>query len=169
MKPISRLVAVLAFVCVSLFSNAQKFSTALELNNYFASINDTLYAGGKAWGTRLNTVMESKSFDSLTPLRVKLLKYINGKQQELKTMKDMAGSEKFRLAMLDFLAFEEKMMVEAFAPLEKLNKTSTDADVKKALNSLVALAANENAELKKVNDAQNEFAQKNGFTVEKEE
>jgi hypothetical protein len=168
MKSILRYAAILAFVCTGFIANAQKPTTALELNNYFASINDSLYAGGKAWGNKLNAVMESKAFDSLSPHRTKLLQFIIAKQQELKTMKDIGGSEKFRLAMIDFLTFEEKMMKEAFAPLEKLNKTSTDEQIKTALESLMKLADNENAELKKVNVAQNEYAVKNGFTVEKE-
>jgi hypothetical protein len=168
MKSMLCYVAFLAFVCNGVIANAQKPTTPLELNNYFASINDTLYAGGKAWGNKLNSVMENKTFDSLTPLRMKLQSFITAKQQELKTMKDIGGSEKFRLAMLEFLAFEEKMMKEAFAPLEKLNKTSTDEQVKAVLKSLIELAGNEDTELKKVNTAQNEYAEKNGFAIEKE-
>jgi hypothetical protein len=168
MKSVLRYAAILAFVCTGFIAGAQKPTTPLELNNYFASINDTLYAGGKAWGNKLNAIMETKAFDSLAPSRTKLQQFITVKLQELKTMKDIGGSEKFRLAMIDFLTFEDKMMKEAFAPLEKLSKTSTDEQIKTALNSLITLAGSEDAELKKVNVAQNEYAAKNGFTVEKE-
>ena len=166
MKSLFRPVIMLLVVCSSLVATAQNFKTPLELNNYFASINDTLYAGGKEWGNKLRTVMDSKAFDSLTPIRTKLQQYITVKQLQLKTMKDVGGSEKFRLAMLDFLNYEEKMMKEAFTPLEKLNKNSTDAEIKTAIDGLINLAGNEEAELKKVHLAQNEYADKNMFKIE---
>ena len=162
---------VFAFIlfAAALSANAQKPTTALELNNYFASINDSLYAGGREWGTKLNTVVFSKGFDSLAPLRIKLDNFIERKTSELKAMKDIKGSDKFRLAMLDFLAFESKMMKEAFAPIEKLSKTSTQDQIKTAINNLMELAAQEDSHLVKVNEAQDEYAAKNGFTIQKKE
>ena len=169
MRSVRLYVLLLTFFAASLSAFAQKPTTALELNNYFASINDSLYAGGREWGIKLNTVVFSKGFDSLAPLRMRLDEFIDRKTNELKTMKDIRGSDKFRLAMLDFLAFESKMMKEAFAPIEKLNKTSTQDQIKTAINNLMELAAQEDSHLVKVNEAQNEYASKNGFTIEKKE
>jgi len=169
MKPMLRSFIVITFLITGLSAAAQKPTTALELNNYFATINDTLYASGREWGAELGNIYKNKDFSSLVPLRKKLELFITHKQTELQKMKDIGGSEEFRLAMLDFLAFENKMIKEAFVTFENLNNKSTDEEVKKTLDQLTELAKNENAVLQKVNAAQLKFAEKNGFTIEAEE
>ena len=148
---------------------AQKPTTPLELNDYFASINDTLYQHGVAWGGKLNSIFKAKTFDSLAPYRRRLEVFIETKQAELSKMKDIKGSENFRQAMLSFLAFEKKMIMEGFAPLEKFDSSSKDADVQAAIDHLTTLASSEKAKLTEVNTAQTAYAKANGFTIEEEE
>ena len=105
----------------------------------------------------------------MTANRKKLEQFIGVKYDELRTMRDVFECTKFRLAMLDFLAFEEKMIKEAFLPFEKLNSSSSQDEIKKAINSLVTLSEQENSYLAKVHTAQNEFATKNGFILNKNE
>jgi hypothetical protein len=166
MKLLIRPLTLFAFLVTGFFSYAQQPSSPLELNDYFVSINDTLYSSGKEWGSKLNEVYASKEFSLLETARVKMETFIERKIAELKKLKDINGSEKFRLAMLDFLNFENKMMKEAFRPFEKLNKASSEEDIKKAIAGLTELAKNEDTELQKVNKAQQDYAVKNGFTIE---
>ena len=169
MKPVGYLLIISFFCLAASFANAQKFKTALELNTYFVSINDTLYRFGKEWGTSLNTAVSNKDFTLMTANRKKLEQFISGKYDELRTMRDVFECAKFRLAMLDFLAFEEKMIKEAFLPFEKLNSSSSQDEIKKTINSLVTLSEQENGHLAKIHTAQSEFATKNGFTLNKNE
>jgi hypothetical protein len=81
-------------------------------------------------------------------------------------MKDVKGSEKLRAAMLEFIAYEKMMISEHFIPMEKLNSSSSGDDVQKHLDAFAAAGKAESAILKKVSDAQKEYAKKNGFTIE---
>lgn len=169
MKHVCRLFIMLAFIFAGLTTTAQKITSALELNDYLVSITDSLYQGGKEWGKALNAVVQSKRFDSLGGPRSKMQDFISRKQEEVKNMKDIGESAGLRKAMLEFLDFEAKMMREAFMPLEKLNASSTKDEIKKAIDDLIAMAANEKTNLEKVNVAQEEYAKKNGFTIEEKE
>lgn len=161
-----RLSLACLFAATSLFGAAQKFSSAIELNEYFVTITDTLYMGGQEWGKKLNEAVKTKDFTTLAPARKKMEKFIDSKQQELKKMKDYWGSEKLRLAFLDFLAYEKTLIEQAFAPLEKLNKSSTAEEINAGLTKVTQLAEKENIENRKIGTAQEEFATKNGFTIE---
>lgn len=145
---------------------AQKIKTAIDYNDYLVSITDTLYQLGQQWGDQFNTAYQSKDFKSLTPVRIKIEQFASRKFLEVTTMKDMYGSEKLRAAMLEFLAFEKIMIAEHFTALEKLNSSSTDDEVKKGLEVLTTDSKSEAVALKRVNEAQREYAQKNGFTIE---
>ena len=101
--------------------------------------------------------------------RKKLLSFIKRKQVEVLTMRDLGGSEMLRLAMLDFLFFEERMITEVFLPLEKLNSKSNTAEIDAAVKNLTEMAKQEDKYIKKVNQAQEVYAAKNGFTIDKEE
>jgi hypothetical protein len=169
MKSIVRLVIVFACALASFGANAQKPTTALELNDYLASFTDSLYQGGREWGKTLNAVVTSKKFDSLAGPRKKMDDFITRKQAEIKDMKDINGSEDLRKAMLEFLDFEAKMIKDAFLPLEKFTATSPKEDIKKAIDDLIAMAATEKDHLSKVNVAQEAYAKKNGFTIEKKD
>ena len=56
---------------------AQKPSTPKELSDHVDDISDSLSKLGKAWANQLNTAVYSKSFDSLTSIRVKMQDYIS--------------------------------------------------------------------------------------------
>jgi hypothetical protein len=169
MKPtLIRIAVVLSFIASTFFASAQDLNTAIEVNDYFVSVTDSLYAGGQQWGRQFNEAYQTKDFSSLIPVRKKMEKFIDNKLALLGKMKDSFGSENLRLATMDFLAFEKKLIVEAFIPLEKLNKNSTNEEIQKAMKNLTETAARETAEIVRVNNAQEEFAKKNGFTIEKE-
>ncbi len=96
-------------------------------------------------------------------------KLIERKQLEVITLKDIGGSEKLRLAMLDMLFFEARMIREGFIPFEKLNRQSSQEEISKAIELLTKTAEAENEYLEKVRTAQDAYAAKNGFTIEEEE
>lgn len=160
-----RLCIAASFAIATTSASAQKFESAIDLNDYFVSITDTLYSAGGEWGTQLKKAMETKDYSSVVAARKKMELFLNRKLEELKIMKDQYGSENLRLTTMDFLAFERKMISEGFIPIEKFNKNSTDEEIKNALNNLSAAAKKESAEIGRVNKAQEEFAAKNGFTI----
>lgn len=169
MKSIFRLAIVAACMFASFSVSAQKPTTALELNNYLAAVTDSLFQGGKEWGKALNIVVQTKRFDSLAGPRIKMEQFITRKKAEIQGMKDINGSQDLRNAMIEFLDFEWKMITEAFKPLEKFTTNSPQADIKKTIDDLIAMAANEKDALAKVNAAQEAYGKKNGFTIEKPE
>lgn len=146
---------------------AQK-DAAIAFNDDLTYITDSLYSKGQAWGKVFNKARESGNYSSLKPLRVELGKYIDQQIIRVKNMQDVQGSQDLMKAMIDFLNFE-KTMVAAFIPLEKLTANSPNEELNKALDNLTALAAKENDALQKVGDAQDAYAKKNGFTIEKPE
>ena len=160
--------AILFFFSFHL-ANAQQPTTALQFNDYLVTITDTLYMYGKEWGDQFNVAHESKDFTSLSPMRIRIEEYAAKKFLDVTTMKDIKGSEKLRAAMLEFLAYEKLMINERFTPMEKLNSSSTDDDIQKHLDALATASKGEATALKKVNDAQKEYAKKNGFTIEESE
>lgn len=163
-----RLCLVFGFVTATLFASAQNFESAIDLNDYFVSITDTLYMGGGEWGKQLKKARETKDFGSLIPARKKMEVFIDKKLEALAKMKDKFGSENLRLTTMDFLTYEKRLLQEGFIPIEKLNKNSTEEEIKKAIANLSATVKEENAEIARVNQAQEAFAEKNGFTIEKE-
>lgn len=161
------LLLVAALCWMPRLASAQKISSALELNDYYASVTDTLYQLGVAWGGKFNDIANStKNYSELTPLRKKLVQFVERKQKEIMLRKDAYGSEDLRLAMLNFLFYERKMLDDGFIPIEKLDKSASEEAIQKAITNLTTLASGESEELKKVHVAQSAFAQKNGFTIE---
>jgi len=170
MKLISRhLIIAIALIFSTLFAAAQKPKTALELNDYFVSITDSLYFHGREWGSQFSKARKSQDFASLTPSRKKIEQYASGKFQELVVMKDIGGSEKLRAAVLEFLAFEKRLIKDYFTPLEKFDKSTSEEAIQKAIDALVAASKDESAALKTVSDEQIAFGKKNGFEIEKKE
>ena len=88
---------------------------------------------------------------------------------DLTAMKDVSGSENFRAAMLNFLSYEKKMIKVYFTAFETLDSSSTSDDIQKHMNDLIAVSKDEEAQLQKVREAQDEYAKKNGFVIEKKE
>jgi hypothetical protein len=170
MKSILRTTIIALLFFFSFHStNAQKITTAIQFNDYLVSITDTLYLYGQEWGGQFNTAYSSKDFKSLTPIRTKIQQFASRKFLEVTTMKDMYGSEKLRTVMLEFLAYEKLMIGEHFSAIENLNSSSSNEDIQKGLDALTIDGKSETAALKKVNEAQKEYAKKNGFTIEEDQ
>jgi hypothetical protein len=170
MKLTCRHLAIAAALIFSgLFAAAQKPKSPLELNNYFASITDSLYHYGVSWGSQFQKARESKDFRSLATHRKRIEDYANNIFQELVVMKDISGSEKLRAAVIDFLSYERRIIKEGFVPFEKFTKTSAEEDIQKAIDALVAAGKDESAILKAINDEQVAYGKKNGFAIEKPE
>jgi hypothetical protein len=146
---------------------AQDIKTPLEYNNYLVSIISELANMGNQWGIRLRHLdSTTMNFAELITLRTNMEKYIDEKTAELQKMKDLKGSEKFRNATINFLAFEKILVKNGFAPFEKLNKNSSQADFDKANNNLINEAKNEETAMKKLRDEQQAYAEKNNFKID---
>jgi hypothetical protein len=168
MRPLrAACIAVLFFVSFYI-ANAQKITTALELSNYFSSVTDSMYKYGQQWGNQFSASYNSKKFGTLTSMRAKIEDYTSSKIVELTAMKDVSGSENFRAAMLDFLSYEKKMIKVYFAAFEKLDSSSTDDDIQKHMNDLIAVSKDEEVELQKVREAQQDMLRKMVLKLKKE-
>ena len=151
----------------SLTSVAQKTNTAaLDMNDRLVSITDSLYAKGQRWGEAFNKFYNNKEFSKLAPYRKEVQTYIDQQLTKVGVMKDVGGSEDLRAAMIKFLLYERDMVANHFVPIEKLNTSSTDDQIKAEIDSLTKAAEKEAEALKAVNDAQEAYAAKNGFTIE---
>lgn len=160
------LLAVL-FTAGTLLSHAQKkFTSAFEMNEYMVTITDSLYQGGTDWGKALMNSIKTRDFSELSKVRKKMENFIERKQKELTNMDDNWGSEKLRLAFLDFLSFEKLMLTEAFLPFEKLDKNTSEEQIKAAVAGISKFSEQEVEANKKILVAQQAFADKNGFTLE---
>jgi hypothetical protein len=159
---------IIIFLLLSLSSAAQQPATPKELSDHIDDISDSLSKLGKAWGNRLNTVVYSKSFDSLVPLRKKMQEFIAAKRSELTALPDIKGSKKFVASMISFLDFEANMMKDAFLPMEKLGSNSSQNDINNAFKKLIEIGKKENEELEKVYDQQVEYSKKNKFKIRDE-
>jgi hypothetical protein len=162
-------ILICILLLLSFSSMAQKQpATPKELSDRIDDISDSLTKLGKAWGNKLNTVVYSKSFDSLVSLRIKMQDYITSSLAELSALPDIKGSKKFVASMIAFLDFELNMMKDAFLPMEKLDRNSSQSDINKAFGKLVEIGEKENDELEKVYDEQVEYSKKNKFKIRDE-
>ncbi|HXS38380.1 MAG TPA: hypothetical protein VN721_16885 [Flavipsychrobacter sp.] len=150
------------------FASSQSFAqTPVEYNNKLADVIVNLYNKGQAWGNKLAELdTTSKDYAKLTPIRKNIEHYIDSEIIVVKKMKDVAGSEKYREAIVTFLKSESDMIKKAFIPFEKLNSASTDTEVKTVIDGLTAASKGEAEHLQAVTAAQKEYADKNGFKIE---
>jgi len=140
-------------------------SKAIDFNDKLVSINDSLFSKGQAWGKKFTEVSKTKEFGKLSASRIELYNFINTKIAELKKTEDVGGSKEFREGMINFLAFEKELLEKAFVPLEKLNASSTDADIKAGIANLQKSAQDENTYLETFRKVQAAYAEKNGFKI----
>lgn len=141
--------------------------TPIELNNVYSDITDSLFAGGSEWGTVLNAAMKSGEYQKLKPIRLKLQDFIERKQKEVKASPIINGSEKLKEAMIRFLDFEMNMAATSFAPFEKLPASTSSTEVNALIEKITIKAKDETSILSEVQKAQEEYALKNAFTIEK--
>jgi hypothetical protein len=160
------LLAMLFLGTGTLSAPKSRITTPLELNNYYADVTDSLYTMGQTWGQLFNKSYTAKDFAPLVSQHKAMIAFVERKQREVMVQKDFAGSENLRLAMLDFLSYEKRLMTEGFIPFEKLKANATEEQIKTCISKLEELAKSESEELGKVQNAQMEFAEKNGFTIE---
>src|SRR5215213_2730549 len=152
-------------LCLLVSANLVFSQTPIEFNNKLASVNDSLFIKGQEWGKKFKEVRAAKEYSQLAPFRIDLESYISRKVVEVKQMKDVAGSKEFREGMIDFLLFEKQMMKEGFIPVEKLNSSSTDEQVKVAIDNLIKLSKDETAKLEAFRKVQAAYAESNGFKI----
>jgi len=159
------LLLVVMLLAISL-TKAQ--TTPLQLNDDLASISDSLFAKGQNWGVTFNEAYKSGNYILLKPVSGNMLSFINRKTTYVQNMKDIKNSKPLRMAMLDLLAFEKKMVIEAFMPFELFTTTTPADKVQAALDSLKEKAVPENEIIKKLITEQEIYGAANGFKVGEE-
>lgn len=161
--------ALAFFFFIALFTPAfaqQTPTTALEMNNYFSSIIDSLYTKGYAWGLALHSADSLGNYAPMAALRKDLESSIDKYVKDLSNQKDIGGSEDFRKAMIEFLHFERNLITNCFKPFEALTASSTQQDKDKLQAKLELDSKDEDAKLEKIRKVQNDYADKNGFVIQ---
>lgn len=160
-----RLSSIVVLLLFTLSLQAQKFESAVDYNDYLSSTTDTLYKLGEKWGSRFAEVREKKEFEKLAPVRKEIEVFIERKKMEFFLMKDYKGSERLRLAMVEFLFFQDYMIDLGFLPFENLSKTVSDTVINDYVNKLTVLSEGEGPMLQKLVKEQEAYAAKNGFRI----
>lgn len=162
--------AAILLVCLSLNASAQSKQkmTPVDYNDQMADITDSLFTMGKAWGEKFNEIYNGdKDYSKLATTRKSLTAYIVRTSERVKKQPAVGkGGEGLKSAVVSFLAFENKMIENAFIKVEQLTPTSTQQEVEAAYNYLTAEASKEAEVLKLVNAAQEAYGAQNGFTIE---
>jgi hypothetical protein len=155
-------------ILLLLAATASTFAqTAIEFNDKLTTVTDELYKYGGEWGTAFQAAFKTKNFTTLTPMRKKLEAFTASKLASITAMKDVENSKPLRMAFIGFLKYEQSLIGQAFVPFEKFNSSSSDNDIKAAIDKLTKLSQSEQSELEKVVKAQEQYAKENGFTIEK--
>lgn len=140
--------------------------TPLQFNNQMASITDSLYAKGLAWGTLLTQIAKGpKDFTRLQPLRLGAESFIDVQAEKLNNLQDVSGSYNLRQAMISYLKFERQIVEEQFKPFESFTAQTTDETVQSQINTLLTAVKREKDFLDQVNVAQAAYAKENNFTI----
>ncbi len=159
---------LIAFVTLSFGASAQSpFKAAIDLNDYLASFTDTLYQMGSDWGEAFGTYLPEKDFKKLESSRKEVELFAYKKLYELSKFKHQFGSEKLVAAMKSFLEFQAELIATCFIPFERLTAQSSQEQIDAHIQLLTSSADKEKQYLKKINEVQEEFAKRNGFTIEK--
>src|SRR5690606_19222690 len=95
-------------------------------------------------------------------------KLIDNNIAEVEAMKNVAGSEDFKKVTLEYFKFEKAMVQKYFVPFKTMNAQTTNAEISEAGKKLTEAVKEEDFYLDKARKAQEEYAQKNGLTVEPE-
>ena len=157
------------FVAILLISpgcNSKNKKKAYDFNQKLVEISDTLNKKGTRIGTEVALAVNTRDFSKVDIINKELLDYIDIKTTELKKTPNTAGSEKLKVAMLEFLAFEKDMISTYFLPLGKMNAQTPDTAIQAAVDRMVDKSKDETGYLAKVQQAQKDYARDNGFTVQ---
>jgi len=165
------LLSATLLLCLPIFAQAQSKQTKitpLQYNDKLVSITDSLYSLGQQWGeTYAKIAGADNDFSKLGEKRKVISAFTTRKIAEVQKGQSVGkGGDELKNAVLDFLAFEKKMIDDAFVPIEKLNASSSQAEKDAAIQKLTKQAEQESAVLKKVNDAQISYGKQNGFEIE---
>jgi hypothetical protein len=139
--------------------------TPLKMNNYLVGISASLHDGGYNWGQKFVEANKTKDYASLKPERMALEKTIDDKLPELEKMTDIGGSKEFRIAMINFLVMEKKMIHDGMLPIENLGKDTKQEDAENEINKLREFFPQEESSLDGIRIAQAKFAKRNNFKI----
>lgn len=139
---------------------------AIAFNDYCASLTDSLYNYGAAWGDAFGTANKTRNFAILTPYTDRILSFIEKSQKELIKRKVNSDMEDLKIVVLDFLSFEKSMIQEGFRPFEKFNDKTSDETIKVQVDLLTKKAAQEEEVLNTVRLEQERLSDLYEFTLD---
>jgi hypothetical protein len=156
--------ALIIILVQSCQSPGQK--NALDYNNKIANISKINKDKWKEVGIEISAAGESHEFSKLIKLANDLIDFLENKISEVNAMENPAGSEDLKNAMLEFLKFQKRTADETLTPYTQMNHETTSEEFQSATLALVEAAKNEEHYLVKLQDAQRDFAKKNGFKLQ---
>ncbi len=139
---------------------------ALDFNQKLAAITKELQFRGEKLGVELKTAVATHDFSKTIVIYEDLKGYIDNKIEELTATENVSGSENLKSAMLDFLKFEKKMIVDGCEPFRKINKDTPDDQVHTSVQAMMESTKEETTWLSRLQQAQREYAAKNGLKLQ---
>lgn len=140
-----------------------KKEQAIELDNRLSKVNDTLLHLGKQWGDEFEIAVNTLDFTHLQPLRVKMVKYIDGKIEYVEGLDNVGGSEELIKAELDFLKAEKDIISKRFVIFERFTDSVSMDELSNAYTGVLMGAEREQQKLEDLQKLRLEYAEKNGF------
>ncbi len=96
--------------------------TPVEFNNTVVDIIDSFAKLGIEWTDAFSKISTAtKTYSDLSVERKKMTSYVDQEVSLLKAMKDVNGSDSFKLAAINYLIFEKKSNNKRLSPHRKIN------------------------------------------------
>lgn len=131
-----------------------------------AAINADLENRGHTWGEAYaKAVSSTKDFSVLKPIRIGIDTALTGGIARLTAMKNVAGSEEFKNAELNYLHFELESVNTAFKSFEDLTTNVTQEELDARNAQMTEIGKKENELLKHLREMQAAYAKKNNFNI----
>lgn len=138
---------------------------AYEFNEEIVDISRTMQEKGRFIGEELAVAVQSRDFSKIDSANQDLLTYVKQQRSALLSRKDIPHSDSLRNAMLEFLSFEERLIVSTFMVFGKMDQYTPDSELQASLKQLNEKILEENRYLERVHAAQKAFAERNGYKV----
>jgi hypothetical protein len=157
------LVILPAFILFACSAGKKK---AYDFNQQLVAISETLRIKGTNIANALSIAAGTKDFSKVDSGNADLIKFIDQKTADLKSMENVAGSEELKTAMVDFMDYERELVSIYFVPFGKMNKDTPSEEVHTAVERMMEKVKEEEVYLRRLQDAQQDYATKNGFTID---
>ncbi len=144
-----------------------KAQTAVDMNNTLIASLDTLYQLSGAWRSHYNKIdKDTKHYADLKTERTAWEQYTTRKIEEIKALKDVGGSAKYRGSVYMMFLYHKQTIANLFLQFEKLNERTTITQIAPYKQKLVEVSGKQKEFQAKILEEQKIYAHSNKFELE---